>query len=252
MDTADAQSETTGDGRSARWDTHRAARRLELIKLARHTIHRQGPGASMEDIAARANTSKSVFYRYFGDKEGLRQALGAYVITNFRAQVIAAARKSTGEGEALHAMVLAYLQMASTSPNIYFFVTANPATDLLTDPAAEPDPNSGSGALNGFFDELTSMMRTRMHSYMGIPEGQHASAALELWPRASIGMVRAAGELWLRAPDTPERPGIEELAASITSWLTRGVAPQVDRGFAPAPPASPHNQASPTERQTRP
>jgi AcrR family transcriptional regulator len=229
LDTSDAQPDTPGDGRSARWDTHRAARRLELIKLARRTIHLQGPGASMEDIAAQASTSKSVFYRYFGDKEGLRQALGAYVITNFRAQVIAAASKSSGEGDALHAMVLAYLQMASTSPNIYFFVTANPVTDLLTDPAVKPDPASGSGALNDFFDELTAMMRTRMHSYMGIGQGQHASAALELWPRASIGMVRAAGELWLRAPDTPERPGIEELAASITSWLTHGVAQQADR-----------------------
>ena len=80
--------------------------------------------------------------------------------------------------------------------------------------------------LHDFFDELTSMMRTRMHSYMGLEPGQRASPALELWPRASIGMVRAAGELWLRATDSPERPGIEELATSITAWLTHGVAQQ--------------------------
>ncbi|GAA5229055.1 TetR/AcrR family transcriptional regulator [Paeniglutamicibacter antarcticus] len=225
-DTPGTEAENTGDGRSARWDSHRAARRLELIKLARHTIHRLGPGASMEEIAVQANTSKSVFYRYFGDKEGLRQALGQYIITNFRTQVIGAARKTDGEVDALHSMVLAYLQMAATSPNIYFFVTANPHTDVLTDPAAKLNPESGSGVLHDFFDELTSMMRTRMHSYMGIEPGESASAALELWPRASIGMVRAAGELWLRAPETAERPGIEELATSITSWLTHGVAQQ--------------------------
>lgn len=225
-DTRGTQQQAAGDGRSARWDAHRATRRLELLKLARHTIHRLGPGASMEEIAAQANTSKSVFYRYFGDKEGLRQALGQYVISNFRTQVLSAARSTAGEGDALHAMVLAYLQMAATSPNIYFFVTANPAADLLTNPAEDPNLETGSGVLNDFFDELTRMMRTRMHNYMGIGAGQQASAALELWPRASIGMVRAAGELWLRAPDTPERPGIEELATSITSWLTHGVAPQ--------------------------
>ncbi|WP_342590737.1 TetR/AcrR family transcriptional regulator [Paeniglutamicibacter terrestris] len=218
--------DSPGDGRSARWDSHRAARRLELIKLARRTIHLLGPGASMEDIAAAANTSKSVFYRYFGDKEGMRAALGEYVITNFRAQVIAAGRSSSGESEALHAMVLAYLQMASTSPNIYFFVTAVPSADILTNPSAELEPDTGASALNNFFDELTAMMRTRMHSYMGIPEGHTASAALELWPRASIGMVRAAGELWLRAPEGSQRPSIEELATAITAWLTHGVTHQ--------------------------
>ncbi|WP_279403359.1 TetR family transcriptional regulator [Arthrobacter sp. JCM 19049] len=29
-----------------------------------------GPQASMDDIAAHGNTSKPVYYRYFGDKEG--------------------------------------------------------------------------------------------------------------------------------------------------------------------------------------
>ncbi|GAA1879380.1 TetR/AcrR family transcriptional regulator [Paeniglutamicibacter psychrophenolicus] len=224
-DTAGTTTQAAGDGRSARWDAHRAARRLELIKLARHTIHRLGPGASMEEIAAQANTSKSVFYRYFGDKEGLRQALGQYVITNFRTEVISAALKSSGEGDALHAMVLAYLQMAATSPNIYFFVTASPATDVLTDPAGAGG-QVRDGALNDFFEDLATMMRERMHAYMGVGPGEQASPALELWPRASIGMVRAAGELWLRAPEGPGRPGIEELARSLTLWLTHGVASQ--------------------------
>ncbi|GAA1496300.1 TetR/AcrR family transcriptional regulator [Paeniglutamicibacter kerguelensis] len=223
--TTSQQFETSGDGRSARWDAHRAARRLELIKLARRAIHELGPNASMDDIAAQANTSKSVFYRYFGDKDGLRHAVGEYVIKKFRSGVIAAGRKSSNNGDALHAMMLAYLQMAANSPNIYFFVTASPSTDVLTDPSGAGG-KVREGALNDFFEELTSMMRERMHSYMGIAPGELASPALELWPRASIGMVRAAGELWLRAPETSERPTIEELAQSITGWLTHGVAHQ--------------------------
>lgn len=219
------QGDAGTDRRSARWDAHRTARRIELIKLARRAIHELGPNASMEDIAAHANTSKPVFYRYFGDKDGLRHAVGEFVIKRFRAGVIAAGRKSNGNGEALHAMMLAYLQMASNSPNIYFFVTASPSADVLTDPAGAGG-RMREGALNDFFDELTSMMRERMHAYMGIAPGQLASPALELWPRASIGMVRAAGELWLRAPETEERPSIEELAQSIADWLTHGVAHQ--------------------------
>lgn len=222
---ASQQFETSGDGRSARWDAHRASRRLELIGLARRAIHQLGPNASMEDIAAQANTSKSVFYRYFGDKDGLRHAVGEYVIKNFRAGVIAAGRESSGKGDALHAMMLAFLQMAANSPNIYFFVTAEPSTDVLTNPAGVGAQVS-EGALNDFFDDLSSMLREHMHSSMGIAPGQRASPAQELWPRASIGMVRAAGELWLREPQTAQRPSIEELAQSITEWLTHGVAAQ--------------------------
>lgn len=224
-ETTKQQLETGGDGRSVRWDAHRAARRLELIKLARRAIHQLGPNASMEDIASQAKTSKSVFYRYFGDKDGLRHAVGEYVIHKFRAGVISAGRTSSGASDALHAMMLAYLQMAANSPNVYFFVTSGPSTDVLTDPEGATG-QVRDGALNDFFDELTTMMREHMHDYMGIGPGESASPALELWPRASIGMVRAAGELWLRAPDDAHRPSIEELAQSIADWLTHGVIHQ--------------------------
>ena len=223
--TASQQLEPSGDGRSARWDAHRTSRRLELIKLARRAIHQLGPNASMEDIAAQAKTSKSVFYRYFGDKDGLRHGVGEYVIHKFRAGVIAAGRASSDTSDALHAMMLAYLQMAANSPNVYFFVTSGPSTDVLTNPEGAAG-QVRDGALNDFFDELTAMMRERMHAYMGIAPGESASPALELWPRASIGMVRAAGELWLRAPADGNRPSIEELAQSIADWLTHGVIHQ--------------------------
>lgn len=58
------------DGRASRWQSHREERRRELIKSARKAVHALGSEASMEDIAAAAGTSKSVFYRYFGDKAG--------------------------------------------------------------------------------------------------------------------------------------------------------------------------------------
>jgi hypothetical protein len=51
------------DGRSSRWELHRAERRRQLIKAARRAVTALGPGASMEDIAAAADTSKSVYYR---------------------------------------------------------------------------------------------------------------------------------------------------------------------------------------------
>ncbi|WP_372699296.1 TetR/AcrR family transcriptional regulator [Arthrobacter sp. JSM 101049] len=208
-----------GDGRSARWDAHRQSRRTELVKAARSVIHRLGPGASMDDCAAAAGTSKSVFYRYFGDKDGLRRAMGEIVIGQMRTKVVDAARAATSEEAGLRAMVRAYLHMAQTSPNVYFFVTGTPPEP--PSPAAQP----AGEPLDDFFAELTSMMTDRMHAYLQNRGGGTAvNPALDLWPRAAIGMVRAAGETWLRTPDSPLKPSEDALTLTITGWLVSGMA----------------------------
>ena len=206
--------DTVTDGRASRWEAHRTARHEELLKLARKAVHKLGPQVSMEDIAAHAKTSKPVYYRYFGDKEGLRQALSAMVINDFRQRVIAAGLAKEDEASALHAMVTAYLQLAANSPNLYFFVTA---------PRPETSSNSdeSSGALNDFFEEVTALINERISKLYANSTG---TAAITLWPRAALGMVRAAGEQWLRQPASEQKPLLEELAQELTSWLAYGIA----------------------------
>ncbi|GER22069.1 hypothetical protein NCCP1664_05660 [Zafaria cholistanensis] len=226
------------DGRSARWDGHRRQRRLDLVKAARGAVHRLGPGAPMEDIAAAAGTSKSVFYRYFGDKDGLRQAVGEVVIGRTRAEVLAAGRGAASAEEGLRAMVSAYLRMAETSPNVYFFVTTD------REAGSGPAARAHGRELDAFFDEVLAMMREGMHAYLasrgtgpercGVeesgpvdnsPEGPGGTAAaLAFWPRAALGMVRTAGEAWLRQAPGPERPSAAELAHTLTGWLAHGIA----------------------------
>ena len=63
------------DGRSSRWQRHRAVRRIELITAARDAVAANGAALSMEEIATACGTSKSVFYRYFKDKAGVQKTL---------------------------------------------------------------------------------------------------------------------------------------------------------------------------------
>ena len=198
------------DGRAARWEAHRTARHEELLKLARKAVHKLGPQVSMEDIAGHAKTSKPVYYRYFGDKEGLRQALSAMVINDFRERVIAAGQAKEDEVSALHAMVSAYLELATNSPNLYFFVTSAPRS-------AEDE---AAGALTTFFEEASALISERLLRLYD----QQATTALDLWPRAALGMVRAAGERWLRQPDSEQKPSLESLAEELTNWLAYGIA----------------------------
>lgn len=176
----------------------------------------------MEDIASAADTSKSVFYRYFGDKAGLQRAMGEVVVGRMQEQLIEAARKAGTPREGLRAMVSAYLQMAESSPNVYVFVTQ---------PAPEAGSTlEGSPTLSSFFHAISAMLASPMEDYLAeAPESVTVPQPLALWPRAAIGMVRAAGEQWLAMAPGPDRPSESELADSITAWLFDGIAAAVPR-----------------------
>ncbi|WP_081709949.1 TetR/AcrR family transcriptional regulator [Arthrobacter sp. 35W] len=206
---ADSAAPAAVDGRSARWEAHRGERRRELIRAARRAVHELGPDASMEDIATAAGTSKSVFYRYFGDKAGLQQAVGELAITLMQQKVLAAAQAAATPRQGLCNMVSAYLQMAQTSPNVYAFATTG-----------HP---SAAGPLGHFFDEVVAMMADTIRTHA---RGA-GSPLLAYWPTAALGLVRNAGELWLMAPASPGKPDHGELAEQLTTWLFSGIAADV-------------------------
>ncbi|MBP1136198.1 AcrR family transcriptional regulator [Arthrobacter sp. PvP023] len=215
-----AASGSAIDGRAARWQSHREERRRELIKSARKAVHALGSDASMEDIAAAAGTSKSVFYRYFGDKAGLQQAVGEVVISQMQRRIQEAAQGAQTPREGLLAMVSAYLQMAETSPNVYTFVTAYSAGE----PATTTGGMAATGALGHFFEEVRDMIARPMRAHLGTGK----EAVIGYWPTAAIGLVRNAGEQWLATPESPGKPDQETMARQITAWLCVGIAPELE------------------------
>ena len=217
MNTAVKQDTPSPDGRSVRWEAHRIERRSALIKAARRAVHTLGAHASMEEIAAASGTSKSVYYRYFGDKSGLQQAMGEVVINQMQDKILAAGRSADSPRSGLRAMVSAYLQMAQTSPNVYAFVTGS---------GGEAPGSSEPGvavALSHFFANISEMMDHAVQAYLeGHDNGSLAQAAAGFWPIAAMGMVRAAGERWLATPG-PERPSEAEMTDQLTAWLFDGI-----------------------------
>ncbi|MHA7223064.1 TetR/AcrR family transcriptional regulator [Arthrobacter sp. RHLT1-20] len=215
------------DGRASRWQSHREERRRELIKSARRAVHALGSDASMEDIAAAAGTSKSVFYRYFGDKAGLQQAVGEVVLSQMQRRIQEAAQSAQTPREGLLAMVSAYLQMAETSPNVYTFVTRHaPGADGAI---------ATAGALGHFFAAISDMIARPMRSHLGESSGRET--AIGYWPNAAIGLVRNAGEQWLASPDSLSKPDQAAMALQITDWLCLGIAPELRTAAASERPA---------------
>ncbi len=175
----------------------------------------------MDDLAAAAATSKSVFYRYFGDKAGLQYAVGEVVIASMQEAVLSAAEGATTPRQGLKNMVTAYLTMAATSPNVYAFVTQNSLDGTMSNSGSmglPADLSHASGALGSFFHHIVAMVAAPMEGQLG---GSAAPTA-RYWPTAAIGLVRTVGELWL-ADSSQNRPEAETLAEDITSWLFEGI-----------------------------
>ena len=225
---ADARPATRGrvpsvDGRSTRWDEHRAARRAELIRAASKAVHRGGPGVSMDEIAAASGTSKSIIYRYFDDKTGLQVALGAAVVGQMHDALTQAAEAAETPRRALRAMVGVYLEMIESSPNVYYFVTRTSAvagTEESAAQAAATGQGTGGGTqapLAAFLDSVIELVAEPFARATDVPPTDAAA-----WAAGAVGFVRGAGEWWLAHRDSADVPDRDQLTERVAAWLWAG------------------------------
>ncbi|MFD6813968.1 TetR/AcrR family transcriptional regulator [Enteractinococcus coprophilus] len=200
------------DGRNTRWEAHRRQRRNDLIRSARAAVHSIGPEVSMEEIASHAGTSKSVFYRYFNDKQGLQQAVAQASIDFMETELKKAGKSAPSARDGLYTMVLVYLQLANSSPNVYNFSTAIPT------------------GMNIFRQNMARFLQRAVeHVFPHYKNADSTAANKNLayyWAVAAVGFVRAAGEEWIAETGYPTRLSAEELAHRIANWLLVGLESQ--------------------------
>ncbi|WP_125772896.1 TetR/AcrR family transcriptional regulator [Antribacter gilvus] len=222
------------DGRSTRWDDHRTARRAELVRAARKAVHKLGPAVSMDEIAAAAGTSKSIVYRYFDDKAGLRLAVAEAVVRQMHDALRDAARAARTPEGALREMVRVYLEMIESSPNVYWFVTrtaiggnepsspvevgagrrraaeqALEATGVSVGPADTP--------LGAYLDSVIELVAEPFARATDV-----SSADAAAWAAGAVGFVRGAGEWWLGHDLGLGGLSREELTERVALWLWTG------------------------------
>lgn len=196
----------TTDGRSTRWADHRLARRTELVRAARKTVHRHGPDVSMDEIAATAGTSKSIVYRYFVDKTGLQVAVAEAVVAEMHEALDEASLSGSTPRDSLRAMIGVYLAMVESSPNVYSFVT-------------RPTSEDASAKVSHFLDAVAALIARPFARVLtaGSPEVQ-----ADVWAAGAVGFVRGAGEWWLAHREDPDAPTRTELTDRVTAWLWTG------------------------------
>lgn len=172
--------------------TSSARRRTELLDAADRVVLREGPGASMNAIAAEAGITKPILYRHFGDKGGLYRALAARHTDALLDSLRQALDAPAGRRERVEATLDTYLAAIEARPQVYRF---------LMHPAEE-DPDSAGGGfdvgrhsaplLRRLGEELAAVIGDR------VDLGPGGAELARVWGHGIVGMMHAAGDWWLR------------------------------------------------------
>ncbi|MFM9590509.1 TetR family transcriptional regulator [Streptomyces scabiei] len=207
-----------------RTDQERSAdrRRRELLEAADRVVLRDGPGASMNAIAAEAGITKPILYRHFGDKGGLYAALAQRhtdaLLDSLRAALDAPAERR----ERVEATLDTYLTAIEARPQVYRF---------LMHPAETGQPGDQPGDQGFDVGRHSAPLLRRMGEELGkviedrLDLGPDSHRLARVWGHGIVGMMHAAGDWWLG-----ERPCTRaELVRSLADLLWGRLAAAGDK-----------------------
>lgn len=197
-------------------------RRRELLEAADRVVLRDGPGASMNAIAAEAGITKPILYRHFGDKDGLYRALAVRHTDALLAALRAALDAPANRRQRVEATLDTYLAAIEARPQVYRFLMHPAEDDSPGDRGFDVGQHSAP-LLRRLGEELATVIAER------VDVGPGGEEAARVWGHGIVGMAYAAGDWWLR-----ERPcSRARLVSHLTDLLWGQLAVAGDRPGAP-------------------
>lgn len=189
------------DGRSTRWDAHRARRREQLIDAALAVLEEDGPDFGLQQVAARAGVTKPVIYRHFGERAALVEAMGDRATNVLMARLMPAVYGDSALLVRMRASIDAFLGFLDESPNIYWLFARR----------APMDERDVLGVDKEFVaDALAAVLGEHLRA-LDIAGDQIAA----VWARGTVGFVQNAAEWWLQSRAMSR----DELADHLTTLL---------------------------------
>lgn len=192
---------TRQDGRTG----SSAQRRRELLEAAERVVLREGPGASMNAIAAEAGITKPILYRHFGDKGGLYRALAVRHTDALLASLRAALDAPRERRERVEATLETYLAAIEAHPQVYRFLM-HPAEDSSSSERGFDVGQHAAPLLRRLGEELATVIAERLDL------GPDSEELARVWGHGIVGMMHAAGDWWLREKPCERSRLVQHLA----------------------------------------
>lgn len=110
------------DGRSTRWESHKARRRAEVIEAAVAAIEADGLDIGVKQIAGRVGVPRSVVYRHFKDRADLDEQIRQHVVELLMVRLAPTLRPGGTVMEAIRRAIDAYLDWIEHHPLLHAFL----------------------------------------------------------------------------------------------------------------------------------
>jgi AcrR family transcriptional regulator len=212
-------------------DARRAQRRAQLLDAADRVIRREGPAASMDDIAAEAGVTKPILYRHFGDKWGLYHMLWARYVDALVTKLREALTTAPDPRTRLLVTIETYLAFIEEEREAYRFLMHRA---IREHPSAQ---EAVADFIRRVAGEVSIVVREEL-GRLGLDTG-----GAEPWAYGVVGMVHLAGDWWLESRSMSRRQLVDYLVALLWEGFAR-LEPA-----APIPPA--HGLRAPRRRPGR-
>jgi len=195
-------------------------RRQQLLNVACSLFAEKGfDGASVEEIAHRANVSKPVVYEHFGGKEGVYAVVVDREMNYLLTSMTSALEEDAHPRLLLERAAFALLDYVESSADGFrILVRASPVASST-----------------GTFSSLLNDIASQVESILGVQfssRGYDAKLAA-LYSQALVGMVALTGQWWLDV----RKPRKEEVAAHLVNLCWNGLS---------------HMEGEPALRETHP
>lgn len=192
-------------GQAARWAGQRERRRAEFVAAALETIAEHGPGATVEQIAARAGVARTRIYRHFTDRADLEHAISARVADLIVAELDPLWHPEGSTHQMISAVIGAHTRWLAANRHLYAYLVTHEGGP------ADPDGLDGyTGVRQAVADHLTGLFGGYL-SLAGVDGGVGESLAYGV-----LGLVESVTNRWL------ERPGVldtDALVIQLSAWV---------------------------------
>jgi AcrR family transcriptional regulator len=181
-------------------------RRQQLLDVARSLFAEKGfDGASIEEIAHRADVSKPVVYEHFGGKEGIYAVVVDREMQTLLDLIVSAL--SAGHPRAL-------LEQAAKALLEY--------VDTCTDGFRILVRDSPVASTSGTFSSLLNDVASQVEHILGLQFSAkgYDSKLAPLYAQALVGMVALTGQWWLEV----RKPKKDEVAAHLVNLAWNGLS----------------------------
>lgn len=193
------------DGRSTRWDGHKARRRIEMLDAALAVIEENGTEISVQQIADRLSVPRPVVYRHFDGRNDLDEAIRRHILDGLTAELMPRLHPDGTVRDLVRGAVGTYVGWVERHPNLHRFLTAG-------DPHGESS-TALAGARDRIGGRLADLFADTLHRF-GIDRNRARPMAF-----GTVGFVDGVVNSWRAAPGLSSEHIEGILTESVLSLL---------------------------------